>query len=91
MGTRLFHLFKEAGFDHPDCRGEFPVAGGPQSPHHEWITEALRSILPRAVALNIPGAADIGVDTLEDRLREEARSGAGLSGPVMFSCFARRG
>jgi ubiquinone/menaquinone biosynthesis C-methylase UbiE len=90
MGTRLFHLFNQAGFDHPDCRGEFPVDGGPESPHHEWIAEALRSILPRAEALNIPGAADIGVDTLEDRLREESRSGAGLSGPVMFSCFGRR-
>lgn len=90
MGTRLFHLFTEAGFDHPDCRGEFPVDGGPESAHHAWLAEALRSILPRAVALNVPGAAEIGIDTLEDRLREESRSGAGLCGPVMFSCFGRR-
>jgi ubiquinone/menaquinone biosynthesis C-methylase UbiE len=90
VGSRLFHLFTEAGFEHPNCRGEFPVDGGPESSHHEWVSEALRSILPRAEALKIPGAADIGIDTLKERLREESRSGAALPGPIMFSCFGRR-
>jgi hypothetical protein len=90
MGSRLFTLFMEAGFEHPDCRGEFPVDGGVESPHHELIAETLRSILPHAKAMNIPGAADIDLDTLESRLREEARSGGGSPFPVMFSCFSRR-
>jgi ubiquinone/menaquinone biosynthesis C-methylase UbiE len=90
MGSRLFHLFVEAGFAHPDCRGEFPVDGGVDSPHHEWFAEAVRAILPRAKALNIAGAADIDIDTLESRLREEARLGSSVPGPMMFSCFARR-
>ncbi len=90
IGSRLFHLFGEAGFAHPDCRGEFPVDGGEESPHHQWITEALRALLPHANALNIPGAQHVDIDTLESRLREESRLGSGLSGPMMFSCFARR-
>jgi ubiquinone/menaquinone biosynthesis C-methylase UbiE len=90
IGSRLFHLFREAGFPHPDCRGEFPVDGGVDSPYHEWITEAVRSMLPHGIALNVPGAADIDIDTLETRLRSEAQIGSGLSGPLMFSCFARR-
>jgi ubiquinone/menaquinone biosynthesis C-methylase UbiE len=90
MGSRLFSLFMEAGFEHPDCRGEFPVDGGVDSPHHEVVAESLRSILPRAKALNIPGAADIDMDTIESRLREEAQSGGGSHFPVMFSCFSRR-
>lgn len=90
MGSRLFSLFLEAGFAHPDCRGEFPVDGGADSPHHEAIVEALQSILPRARAMNIPGALELDIDTLESRLREEARSGGGSPFPVMFSCFARR-
>ncbi len=90
IGSRLFTLFMEAGFEHPDCRGEFPVDGGVESPHHEVIAESLRSILPHAKAMNIPGAADIDMDTLESRLREEARSGGGSHFPVMFSCFSRR-
>jgi ubiquinone/menaquinone biosynthesis C-methylase UbiE len=90
IGSRLFHLFSEAGFEHPDCRGEFPVDGGPASPHYEWIAEALRSILPRARMMNVPGAGEIDIDTLEDTLRQESRSGAGIPGPIMFSCFARK-
>lgn len=90
IGRRLFHLFVEAGFEHPDCRGEFPVDGGPDSPFHEWIAEALRSLLPKAVGLKIPGAADINIDTLEARLRQETAPGTMLAGPPMFSCFARR-
>lgn len=89
MGSRLFHLFGEAGFDHPDCRCEFPVDGGPDSPFHEWIAEALRSILPGALARGVPEAAGIDMETLVARLAEEARSGAGTAGPAMFSCFAR--
>ena len=90
IGRRLFHLLIEAGFDRPQCRGEFPVDGGPESPFHEWIAEALRSVLPRAQALGVPGAADIDMNTLETRLRREAASGGMLAGPLMFACFARR-
>jgi len=90
IGSRLFSLFVQAGFAHPDCRGEFPVDGGFDSPHHEVMAQGLRSILPRAREMNIPGAAELEIETLEDRLREEARSGGGSPFPVMFSCFARR-
>jgi len=90
IGRRLFHLMVEAGFEHPDCRGEFPVDGGPDSAFHEWIAEALRSFLPKAVALKIPGAADIDIDTLEARLRQETAPSTMVAAPPMFSCFARR-
>jgi len=91
MGSRLFHLFAEAGFATPNCRGEFPVEGGPGSGCYELLAETLRTILPHARALGIPGAADIDIETLEQRLREEgARAGASFPGSMMFSCFARR-
>jgi SAM-dependent methyltransferase len=91
MGSRLFHLFTEAGFAHPNCRGEFPVEGGPDSPYYQMVAETVRVILPRAEALNVPGAAGIDIDTLEHRLRKEGtRTSAGLPGWMMFGCFARR-
>jgi len=91
IGSRLFHLFIEAGFATPKCRGEFPVEGGPGSRCYELLAETLRTILPRARALDIPGAADIDIDTLEQRLRKEgAETGASFPGSMMFSCFARR-
>lgn len=48
VGTQLFHLFHEAGFSAPDCRVEYPIDGGSDSPFYEWFTESLRSILPGA-------------------------------------------
>lgn len=91
IGSRLFHLFTEAGFPNPNCRGEFPVEGGPGSRCYELQAESLRTILPRAKALGIPGASEIDIDTLEQRLRAEAeRTGASFPGSMMFSCYARR-
>ncbi|MDE3165592.1 MAG: class I SAM-dependent methyltransferase [Acidobacteriota bacterium] len=91
MGRRLFRLLLDAGFDHPECRGEFPVDGGTESNFHEWFAESARAILPRAEAAGCPTASGIDIDTLCERLREEARvTGGCAAGPVMFSCFARR-
>src|SRR5262249_45664555 len=53
VGTRLFHLFGEAGFTAPDCRVEYPIDGGSDSPFFEWIAESMRTILPRLQALGM--------------------------------------
>jgi len=53
--------------------------------------ESLRTILPRAKALGIPGASDVEIDTLEQRLRAEAeKTGASFPGSMVCSCHARR-
>jgi 2-polyprenyl-3-methyl-5-hydroxy-6-metoxy-1,4-benzoquinol methylase len=91
IGSRLFHLFTEAGFPNPNCRGEFPVLGGRGSRCYELQAESIRTILPRARALGLPGAPDLDADTLEQRLRAEAEAtGASFPGSIMFSCYARR-
>ncbi len=92
IGTRLFHLFVEAGFATPDCRVEYPIDGGPDSPFYEWIAEALRSILPRAKALGIVDGLNLDCETLAQRLREEAVSlNACCPAPLMVGGFARKG
>src|SRR5262249_42294142 len=53
MGTQLLHLMLEAGFRAPDCRAEYPVDGGPDSPFYEWLAESLRSIPPRPAAARV--------------------------------------
>jgi 2-polyprenyl-3-methyl-5-hydroxy-6-metoxy-1,4-benzoquinol methylase len=91
VGTELFHLFIEAGFSSPDCRVEYPIDGGPDSPFYEWRTESLRTILPRAKALGLAHDFLGDIDTLAQRLREEAVSGrSGVPGPVMVGGFARK-
>lgn len=91
VGTRLFHLFLDAGFTAPDCRVEHPIDGGPDSPFYEWIAESMRTILPRAQALGMAQEAEVDIDTLAQRLREEAVSlKAGCPAPCMVGGFARK-
>jgi 2-polyprenyl-3-methyl-5-hydroxy-6-metoxy-1,4-benzoquinol methylase len=92
VGTRLFQLLIDAGFRSPECRAEYPIDGGADSPFYEWIAESLRSILPRAAAINLVGHDEFGdIDSLASRLEEETIAhGACLPGPTMVGCFARK-
>ena len=92
MGTRLPVLFAAAGLTDIDARAEYPVGPGvAESPYYEWFAESLRSILPRAVAAGVPGATDVEIDTLEERLRAEGMaSGAATPAPTMVGAVGRR-
>ncbi|HEY7307636.1 MAG TPA: methyltransferase domain-containing protein [Bryobacteraceae bacterium] len=90
MGSRLWTLLVDAGFENPDCRAEYPIDGGSDSLHFEWFVESLRSILPRAIALGIVREGEIGIDTLEERLRAENRATKScVPAPTMIGAFAR--
>jgi ubiquinone/menaquinone biosynthesis C-methylase UbiE len=90
MGSRLWTLLQEAGFEHPDCRAEYPISGGPDSIYYEWFAESFRSILPRAVALGIVAEGEFDPNTLEQRLREETTShNSCIPAPAMIGAFAR--
>jgi ubiquinone/menaquinone biosynthesis C-methylase UbiE len=91
IGTQLYHLAGEAGFEVVDCRAEYPICGGAASSYYEWVAESLRSILPRAEALGLARASELDIDTLADRLRDEALSvRSGSPAPVMIGCIARK-
>ncbi len=67
------------------------MGGGADSPFYEWIAETLRSLLPRLEALGLAPAADLDVDTLAVRLRDEAVSHLGcVVGPPLIGAFARK-
>jgi len=90
MGSRLWTLLIEAGFEPPDCRAEYPMSGATDSFYYEWIVESLRSILPRAVSQSIVPDGEFDIDTLERRIREEAASSNScIAAPAMIGAFAR--
>ena len=90
IGSRLWKLMTEAGFERPDCRAEYPISGGSESVYYEWITESFRSIQPRAIAQGIITEGEFDLDTLEQRLREEATAGnSSFPAPAMIGAFAR--
>jgi hypothetical protein len=45
--------------------------GGTDSVAYAWIAETLRSLMPQLQTIGVP-TAEIGIDTLEDRLRKAA-------------------
>ena len=93
MGTRMFHLLTEAGFMTPDCRVEYPLDGGPDSPFYEWCAESYRSVYPVLKAKGLLAADEDWpeLDSLETALREEAVSKrASFAAPAMIGAFARR-
>jgi len=90
IGSRLWNLLMEAGFERPDCRAEYPISGGSDSVYYEWIAESFRSIHPRAVAQGVIAEGEFDLDTLEQRLRAEVSAGNScIPAPAMVGAFAR--
>ena len=90
IGSRLWKLLMEAGFESPDCRAEYPISGGSDSVYYEWLAESFRSIHARAIALGIIAEGEFDLDRLEQRLREEATAGNScVPAPAMIAAFTR--
>lgn len=91
IGVRLFQMFQDAGLVNVQSKGEFFLDGGRGCPFYEWIAETVRSLLPQLEALGIAKAEDLDVDTLADRLKEEALAVGGcVASPVMVGTFGRK-
>jgi SAM-dependent methyltransferase len=91
MGTKLFRTYLEAGLPAPELRLEAPIGGGPDWPGYEYVAETLRSLLPMLQHLAGLDPADVDIDTLADRLREDALTGARIQMlPIMIGAWARR-
>ncbi|MDK1374119.1 MULTISPECIES: hypothetical protein [unclassified Sinorhizobium] len=45
--------------------------GGLQSPVYDYIAETVRSLLPAIERVGIASAAEVGIDTLGERLRKD--------------------
>lgn len=72
MGAKLFATFLQAGLPGPDMIAAHPVVGGPTSSGYGDLVQGLRSLLPRIEQGGIADSAEIGIETLEGRLREDA-------------------
>lgn len=71
MGVRVRELFISAGLPAPILATEAFIGGGPDWPGFQWIATLMRSVLPMFTRMGVTEAAEVDVDTLEDRLRAE--------------------
>lgn len=73
MGMRLFGLMRAAGLEpSPDIEMTVPIQQGPDGALFRILTSLIRSQLPAIVASGVATAADIDIDTLEQRLVADA-------------------
>ncbi len=66
---RMMAHFHDAGLKQPTIFCEIPVGGGSDSPVYAWWARTLRSVLPQLEKIGAATAAEVDIDTLEDRLR----------------------
>jgi ubiquinone/menaquinone biosynthesis C-methylase UbiE len=72
MGPRLFSTFLAAGLPLPQMIAAARVEGGPDAFAYDYLAETLRSLLPLMERLGITTAEELDIDTLAERLRNEA-------------------
>jgi SAM-dependent methyltransferase len=90
MGPKLFATFREAGLPDPEMEGKLQFTSGPDSPVYEVLASAIRSLLPALEQFGIATTQEIGIDTLEQRLREEVVGGGRVCLiPPMIGAWSR--
>jgi len=72
MGRRLLATFLGAGLPRPTMIAAQRVASGPDAYTYIHIAEFVRSLVPLLERAGIATAEEVEIDTLADRLRQEA-------------------
>ncbi len=89
-GLKLWRIFREAGLPAPRMILGARVEAAPDSLIYEQVAEVTRSLQPLTERLGVATAADIGIETLADRIREEAEAlGATLVSPSLIGAWTR--
>ena len=84
LGLELYPVFLAAGLPGPSMRMDTLIGGGPQCPLYEILAELIQSLLPVMEKLKIASAAEVGISTLAQRMRDEV---VALKGVVLSTGF----
>jgi len=92
MGLKLDATFREAGLPPPECYAAARPVAGADSAGYAVFAAVTRSLLPLIEKFGIATAAEVDIETLADRLRDEtvAANACWLS-PVLVGAWARIG
>ena len=74
LGLEMHSLFLDCGLPGPSMRMDTFVSGEENSPVYKLLGEAVRSLVPTLEKLEIASAAQVQIETLTDRMREEVIS-----------------
>ena len=88
--SQMPRYFHEAGFGWPETQIHPLVGCGPDSFAPSYIVGTLRSLAPLLEKAGVVTAGELGLDTLEARLRESCANGAASLAQVNSGVWARR-
>ncbi|MFY9986021.1 MAG: hypothetical protein WAK31_14750 [Chthoniobacterales bacterium] len=92
MGSKLYATFRSAGLPSPEMMLAGRVEGGRESPIYDWLTGVLRSLLPVAEGLKVVSADQVQIETMAERLRNEAaQHNAIILAPPLIGAWSRLG
>jgi SAM-dependent methyltransferase len=90
MGGKLFAAFESAGLPLPQMIAASRIEGGHDFPGYDLMAANICTMLPLLVRLNVVTGAEVGLDTLAQRLRQEAVDGGRcLMFPLLISAWSR--
>jgi ubiquinone/menaquinone biosynthesis C-methylase UbiE len=81
-GIGIGKTFVDAGLPFPQLICRPWIGGGPGNPLYEYVAETLRSVLPSAEQYGILKPGEVQIDTLAQRLEQEAVS----RGSLLIGC-----
>jgi SAM-dependent methyltransferase len=91
MGLKLGRVFEDAGLPTPRMLLGARVERGPDAMAYDQIMQITRTLLPLMERTGVATAEVIGIDTLADRLREEASARrATLVAPSLIAAWTRK-
>jgi hypothetical protein len=91
MGPKLYRTYLEAGLPGPELMMEAPIGGGPDWPGYQYVADTMRSLLPAMERMIGLDPDEVGIDTLAERLREDAVTGGRVQQlPVVIGAWARK-
>lgn len=79
MGTKLHSAFVDAGLPAPSMRLEAVIGGGANSSDAlHLVVELVRTLLPVMERLGVASAADVGLETLAERMSNETTASSSV-------------
>jgi SAM-dependent methyltransferase len=90
VGLKLYRIFRSSGLSAPTLRLDGAISGGPRAPY-EALAEVVWSLLPAMERFGIATAAEVEIDSLAQRIRDEilAKDGGVIVAPLLIGAWAR--
>jgi SAM-dependent methyltransferase len=89
LGPKLHGIFKAAGLPDPQMRIDGLIDGS-EGVGPLLLAETIRAMLPAIEQMGLATAAEVSIDTLEDRIRAELATVDGtMSSPLLISAWTR--